>query len=519
MEAKPQNPIITLLLTTSAFILAVHPLTWLLTSWFEPSYASDGGFIFLVLLGSFLWSISSPRSSHGTSHQSQRLAYLLIGSTAIIRLFGSILAINFLSALTLVVDVYAIGLLFGLHTRQRSLSPGWLAFAFLFTLPMERIIQRTIGFGLQHVSAWTSEQVLALGFGDVERFGTRILVEGQDVLIDLPCSGARGLLHLTVFLAVTAAFAKPSWRMGLIGLFTTTLSALGSNTLRIVILAIFLARPEWIGFRDVMAAPWHDVIGLIALASGILPILRWARKASDTGPNSQPSVSLVPAPPKNIRPKFALLMMIAAALVVVVPARPLDVSKPIDQLELPRFLAGHYAQSLPIEEQESRYYQQYGGGAAKAQFGPNTLLLVKTSSPLRHLHAPNECLKGGGHQVEFLGISHDEFPSAIFKSIAPDGSVYRIAVSYLDDNGLVATSVSEVVWNWLKNPKSTWTAIERISPWDSDLLEQSYFDEALASYFELTTEEYRDDLETFHMQSTQYNEFELLMENDEGMTL
>jgi len=58
-----------------------------------------------------------------------------------------------LSALALVIDVYALGLLLAVQQRKHPLSPAWCAILFAFSLPIERIIQRVLGFPLQLISA------------------------------------------------------------------------------------------------------------------------------------------------------------------------------------------------------------------------------------------------------------------------------------------------------------------------------------------------------------------------------
>jgi hypothetical protein len=73
------------------------------------------------------------------------VALTLILVSATVRLAGQVLAINTVGALCLVLDVYALGLLLRLARRARPISPAWLAVVFAFSLPLERIVQRTIG--------------------------------------------------------------------------------------------------------------------------------------------------------------------------------------------------------------------------------------------------------------------------------------------------------------------------------------------------------------------------------------
>ena len=119
----------------AALVLAVDPVRWLISTWRDPAYDSNGLLIFLAAAGLLAWSISSPlvepaRRQHG-------LAFGLIALSASVRLAGQVLAINTIGALCLVLDVYALGLLLGLSARVRSLAPAWLAVVFAFSLPLE----------------------------------------------------------------------------------------------------------------------------------------------------------------------------------------------------------------------------------------------------------------------------------------------------------------------------------------------------------------------------------------------
>ena len=74
-------------------------------------------------------------------------------------------------------------------------------------------------------------------------------------------------------------------------------------------------------------------------------------------------------------------------------------------------------------------------------------------------------MAGLGAAVRRIGIVWQPVPAAIYRVQAPDDGEYRVAVTYLGSDGHVATSVAEVVWHWLRNPATTWTGVQRISPW------------------------------------------------------
>ncbi|MCH2037901.1 MAG: exosortase T, partial [Rickettsiales bacterium] len=256
-----------------AFILAIHPIQWLVNSWRDPSYDSNGLWIFICVVGLFVWSITSNNVAQTERINQHHLALLLLIATALVRLISQVLAINIIGAVALIIDVYALGLLMNLSGRKRSVSPGWLAIIFAFSLPLERVIQRTIGYALQHVSADGSCIVLSTLFESVTCEGIRILINGTDVLVDLPCSGARSTLLLLLLFSMFMALHRPNFMHGVLGLLLTMLCALIANVIRITMLAIGLAYSSSVFGINVMQSPWHDLIGIVALAIGSIPII------------------------------------------------------------------------------------------------------------------------------------------------------------------------------------------------------------------------------------------------------
>ena len=466
-----------------ALVLAIAPAHWLWRTWTDINWNSNGALIALLVAALFAWSLSSPRK--GRCLRARRRAMVLLGATAVTRLAGQVLGVNMIGALALAVDVYALGLLGGLAQRNRAVSPGWLALLFVLALPIERVIQRLIGFALQQVSAAGACAVLSLAPGEVHCEGIRILINGLDVLVDLPCSGARGFLLLLTAFCTLAALRRPSWRAALLGALVVTFSAMLLNVLRISVLAILLAWPP-LGI-DVMAAPWHEAIGLFCLAVAMTPLLIWAWKLP-TLDNEPIWVSGLFRPERQA-PAFgvlpALIFVVMALVIVSLPATPVDVSRNVKTVELPAMIAGFTVRPALLSAQEQTYFTQYGGAASRAAYGPYGLLLVSTSAPLRHLHAPDECLAGAGHRVRYVGVDHAQIPSAIYRSVDPEGRVWRVAVTFLSDDGELASSVGQAVWRWLHTPEHNWTMVQRITPWEASGIEADAWDLAVAQALDL----------------------------------
>ena len=469
------------LLVAAALVLASGPALWLARTWVLPSYASQGGLFALVTLALFVWSVSSPLSGRPDT----RHAIGLLGATAAIRLIAHVLAIDTLGALVLVVDVYAVARLCGTDRRTRAVSPFWLAVSFAFALPVERLIQRLIGYGLQQASASGACRVLSAAFEEVACEGVRITAEGADVLVDLPCSGARALMTVLFAYAVIAAKVRPGLPAAVLGLAYALMAAFLSNLLRVVLLASGVALgADRIGF-DVMAQPWHDAVGLVSLALAAPVLLGWALAARE--PARAVRAPKTPQAPRRPRPAVAGGLLLVALAGTSLPQRPLDVGPAAAPPALPARLLGAPASPLPLTDMERDYYAQYGGNAARAAYGPHALLLTETGSPLRHLHTPDDCLRGAGFEVAYLGLRFAPVPTAAWRAEAPDGRAYRVESTFVSSRGHVTASVAESVWLWLQDPSTRWSAVQRVTPWGAPDWDRAGFDAAVFAALDIRT--------------------------------
>jgi exosortase/archaeosortase family protein len=478
-----------LLLAAGLALLAAEPLAWLVNSWLDPSYASDGLWVVLLFAALSWWSLGSSRRDEATP-QRRRMALLLLLASALVRLTGQLLAINVIGALTLVVDVYAIGRLLRLDQRQRPLAPFWLALLFAGTLPLERILQRTLGFVLQQLSAWSACGLLTWLDPGIRCNGTRIQLPGEALLIDLPCSGASALVLYAVLLCALLAVGRPTWRQGLLAWWCVPLAAWIANSLRILLLALGVLYP--IDGIAVLHQPWHELVGLLALLPG-LALLWWLFQAI---PRPRPTVrSLLPLPGRGdgqtgpglgrrFAPAAAVTFLLLALLIVTRTPRPLDAGPLLEPPYAPRYLAGEYGQPVPLLAKEQAYFERYGGAATKMRYGERGLLITRTASPLRHLHAPDECLRGLGFAVEYLGSHAALLPTAVYRATAPDGSRWRVSVSFVAAGGETASNVAEAVWHWLRSPQP-WMALQRTAPWDNPPADDAGWDLQLFSALDL----------------------------------
>ncbi|WP_269581356.1 exosortase T [Roseibium sp. Sym1] len=475
--------------TVSAFvlaslILAFEPLRWLIGSWTDPSYASTGVVYLLALAGLLAWSLGSPVGTGESGHRQS--AMLLLMASALIRLASQVLAINVIGGVALALDVFALATLLRTGERKRAVSPFWLSVLFLFTLPVERILQRVAGYPLQELSAKLSCGALGLFFTDLECSGIRIELAGRDVLVDLPCSGTSGLMLTMAFVVILTALHRPRLRTAMLWIGIALVLGLLGNALRISLLAVGIAFPGGVLGADVMAQPLHDVIGYLTLALSLAPVFFLYRPGAG-GRAGAPRMPILPPMSRGVRTLSALVFLSLACVIVALPRQALDVSAATPPRPLPLTLEGETGVDVALLPIEQLYFRRYGGHASKRRYGPLALTVVQTTSPLRHLHAPDDCLRGLGYDVTFLGTRFDPVPTALYRARSKDGGDWRVAVTFTSGAGATTHNIAEAIWLWLGRPGTTWTSIQRITPWSLDDTRQAALEAATRAALDLTS--------------------------------
>ncbi|MBG6162085.1 exosortase/archaeosortase family protein [Labrenzia sp. EL_195] len=476
-------------LTTASFVLAslvlaYEPVRWLIGTWFDPSYTSSGALYLVVILALLAWSLGSAVTGPETRHRQTAIILLLV--SGFIRFLSQVLAINVIGGLALALDVYALSVLLRTGSRARPVSPIWLSILFLFTLPVERIIQRIVGYPLQEISANLTCWGLGLIFPDVQCSGIRIELAGKDVLVDLPCSGTSGLMLAMAFIVVLNALFRPGILVSAFWIALTMSLSLLANALRIGALAIGLSHPEHVFGLNVMAQPLHDIIGYVALGLSLLPVLAFykpRRVNRSTGTTGWFAWS----PSRPVQHLSALVFLALALVIVTLPRNALDVSAATQPQILPLSLGGEFGVDEDLLPVEQRYFEQYGGHAQKRRYGALALTLVQTTSPLRHLHAPDDCLRGLGYDVEFLGTRFAPVPTALYRARSETGEEWRVAVTFTSSTGETTHNIAEAIWLWLQNPGARWTSIQRITPWNLPDSHLETFEAAAIAALDLRT--------------------------------
>ena len=455
-------PLGTLLFAAASVVLAIHPVIWLVRTWTDPSYGSFG-FVFIGL--AFLLVIASLVSGSSTKETRQGLSPIYILLTAgLIRLASQLFAINFLGGIALCLDIYAVLKLLNLNARPLPVSPFWIAGLIFLSLPIERLLQRFGGLFLQDASAAGACQTLGLYFHDLKCAGTLLTVRGHEVLVDLPCSGTAALMITLGSFVALCAIQRPRPITAISWLTFALILSVFFNSIRISLLAFGIVYKSILPF-DVMSEPAHGLIGLTTLGLSLLPLFLWFR------PTPWHRASRWVKRPVSLHNKSQSILgacaLCAAVAIVSAPRTAWDISGEVQPPFLPTALHSHSIETHPLSAKEQQYFEAFGGVARKASYGAMGVTIVRTTSPLRHLHSPQECLKGLGFDVTFKGTSTGSWPSSIYTATDTAGQ-WIVAVTFAANDGFVTANIAQVIWHWLKNPNLVWSSYQRITPHNFD---------------------------------------------------
>ena len=225
------------------------------TWWWMGQRMVDGsddplGVLALGALGLVLWMHRKQlRASPHLGLQATALAGVVI--TTVLHNQLPDLALALIGLLSL-----AAGLLAFLPARVSS-APVWGLS--VLSLPLLASLQFYAGFPLRVITAEVSRWLLSLGFA-AERSGSSLVVDGQLIIVDAPCSGVQ-MVWLGYFTACAVALAtQRSNRSFLLRLPGVGVLVLLGNVLRNTVLVAAQASghdlPAW----------GHDAVGLVVLA-------------------------------------------------------------------------------------------------------------------------------------------------------------------------------------------------------------------------------------------------------------
>ena len=382
------------------------------------------GLLALAALGALLWSV---RDQLRCAPRLPWLAAALVGTLAATLLRGPLVTVTPLVTSLLAVVAWVCGLLAflpdsrcGAMRRQGVSCPAQqhaiaaapvLALAVL-ALPLIASLQFYAGYPLRVITAEVSRWLLGIWFA-VQREGSSLLVDGQLVIVDVPCSGVQ-MAWAGYFTACATALLKGRTnraflpRLPLVGL-----TVLAGNVLRNTVLVALEAS----GYGASAFA--HQVVGLIVLAAvcaSIAAVMAASKPVVQENLQLHEKLSRLPrhkwrglhsARVQNRvlgKSLFGVAMLACALWAGAGGAGVRDAasaSLAIDHAtELPRQWQGVAVRPLALSAVEQRFAERFPGRIMRLTDGRQIVVLRDVTKPTRMLHPAADCYRALGYRID-----------------------------------------------------------------------------------------------------------------------
>lgn len=407
------------------------------------------GIIALVALGLVLWR---DRASLRTQ---PRLRWL--GSAAMLLIVAALsqsilppLLRGLLSVLALLLVILSL----------RAPGQSWLAWLGLgvLSLPLLSSLQFFIGYPLRVVTAEVSAWLLRLGSWTVERQGSALLVEGQWVMVDAPCSGIQ-MAWVGYFTACAlAAWLRLPDRLLLQRLPLVGLLVLGGNLLRNTVLVWGESRAS--GFPG-----WaHEAVGLVVFAGVCGMIFRViGRRAFVLSASIETAQADTSA---RVTSSLLAALLLAALWPLLAPASSASEAPRVAH-EWPVQFEGRALRPLALSPVEQRFVEDFPGQLGRFTDGQRSIVLRQVLRPTRKLHPAEDCFRALGYRIEQTQLRQRPGAQGLQRCFVVTREGLRLLVcDYIEDAaGQSFSDTSAWYWSALSGRSAgPWQAVTVASP-------------------------------------------------------
>ncbi len=407
------------------------------------------GIIALAALGLLLWR---DRSS---LHRQPRLRWL--GSAAMLLIVGALSQSTLPPLLRGLLSVLALLLVI---LSLRATGQPWLAWLGLgvLSLPLLSSLQFFVGYPLRLVTAEVSAWLLRLGRWTVERQGSALLVDGQWVMIDAPCSGIQ-----MAWVGYFTACALAAWlrlpdhlllqRLPLVGLLVLSGNIL-RNTLLVWGESGASGFPGWV----------HEAVGLLVFVGVCGMIFRViGRRAFAL------SVSVETARPDTSTRfigSLLIALLLAALWPLLAPAPTASEAARVAH-EWPVQFEGRTLRPLALSPVEQRFAEDFPGQLGRFTDGQRSIVLRQVLRPTRKLHPAEDCFRALGYRIEQTQLRQRPGVQGLQRCFVVTREGLRLQVcDYIEDAaGQSFSDTSAWYWSALSGRSAgPWQAVTVASP-------------------------------------------------------
>ncbi len=429
------------MIPASLAVLSIIAAGWPVWRWYGDRLG-DGGDEPLGLVPLAIAGIALARAGRGTPDRRWTMAALLgLG------LFAALTAVGTppLLRAAVLLPVLACALRGILGWR---LEPGVIALA-LLSLPVIASLQFWAGGPLRHLTALLATALTALAGVPVEREGVVLLVAGEPVVVDGPCSGIRLLWTACVAMAAVAAWLGWGWRRTAAGVAAAVVAAVLANGWRAASLTLgahgLLPTNEWLH-----TARAHRPVA-VALTACFL-VLR--PRASIPPEPGEPEGGL---PVRSVWP-FPIVAVIAFLAPFTAPGPAVRVAEGFPGW--PDHWDGRALTPLPASAADMAAAAGFPGRIARFATEDRHVVLRWIPTGTRSLHPAADCLRAAGWTVITGAPTQDDRGWWSTLRAHKDGRHIRVREQIRAADGRTWTDPSLWWWQAGDHPGGFWAVTE-----------------------------------------------------------